>query len=127
MVPLSNWLVPVGLLEVDKGSCPAVRLLLKWLPVLILVNWPSLPANSKLTLTGASIGISHTGIASVNGVIRSSGTIHDFIVFLASRVATTEKCISRLEFVTAQRWRAVLHKVLQLLHDCEAQCDDSVS
>ena len=35
MVPLSNWLVPVGLLEVDKGSCPAVRLLLKWLPVLI--------------------------------------------------------------------------------------------
>lgn len=36
VVPLSYWLVPVALLDVDNGSCPAVRLLPKWLPVLVI-------------------------------------------------------------------------------------------
>ena len=63
------------------------------------------------------MGISRTGISSMNGVIRSSGAIHDFIVFLASRIATKESCISRLERVDAFKRRASLHKVLELLHD----------
>ncbi len=56
---------------------------------------------SKLTLTGASIGIPHTGISRVNGIIRSSGAIHDFVIFFASWIAAKESCISRLEIEDA--------------------------
>lgn len=57
--------------------------------------------NSELALTGASASITRVGISSLNGVIRSPGAIHDFIVFLASGIATKGSCISRLEIMDA--------------------------
>lgn len=59
--------------------------------------------NSMPTLTGANVGVSHVDLSGMNGVIRSSGAIHHFIVFLVSRIATQESCISRLEIVDTDR------------------------
>lgn len=101
VVPLSYWLVPVRLVDEDNGSCPAVRLLPKWLPVLIFSVLAEFHEDSKLTLAGAIVRISYIGIPSVNGVIRSARAIHDFVVFLASRITAQESSISRLNIVDA--------------------------
>ena len=63
----------------------------------LLTNELRPQVNSMLALAGACASIACVGICSLNGVIRSPGAIHDFIVFLASGIATKESCISRLE------------------------------
>ena len=51
-------------------------------------GWPCLLANSKPTCTSRTrFSISHIGTSSMDGVIRSSGAIHDFVIFLASGIA----------------------------------------
>lgn len=59
--------------------------------------------DSMPTLTGANVGVSYVDLSGMNGVIRSSGAIHNFIIFLVSRIATQESCISRLEIVDTDR------------------------
>ena len=84
------------------------------------MNEPRPQVNLMLALTGASASIACVDITRLNGVIRSPGAIHNFIVFLASGIATKESCISRLETKGARMHEAVLHKVLELFHTCEA-------
>lgn len=87
----------MGLLDVDNGSCPVVRLLPKWLPVLIVSEIVESLHSVTLTLARAIVDTFPAGIPGVDGIIRSARTIHDFVVFLASRVATKGSRISKLE------------------------------
>ena len=63
----------------------------------LLINEPRLQVNLVLALTGARVSIACVCMSRLNGVVGLPGTIHDFIVFLASGIATKESCISRLE------------------------------
>lgn len=63
---------------------------------------------APLTLAGAMVGNFLVGMRRVNGIIRSARTIHDFVVFLASRVATRGSCISRLEMFGLMKVRGFL-------------------
>lgn len=63
---------------------------------------------SPLTLAGAIVGSFSVGMPSVDGIIRSTRTIHDFVVFLASRVATKGSRISRLEIFGLMTVRSCL-------------------
>ena len=64
------------------------------------MDWSSLQAALKLsTLTGAGVCISHAGMSSEDGVIRSPGTIQYFVIFLTSRIAKEESCVSMLDIL----------------------------
>lgn len=63
---------------------------------------------SPLTLAGAMVGTFPIGMRNVDGIVRSAGTIHDFVVFLASRVATKGSCISRLEIFGLMKVKSYL-------------------